>query len=674
MKKKKAKKFHNLRFFWPFFFLFIFLVYIHNLSKDIFGGDVGDLVTSAITQGIAHPPGYPLFMILGAFFALLPLPILAVEKIGLISVFSSLLALIFFQKTVGLMVKNIYFQAVSVGTLAFSYLFFLYAEIPEVFALNAFLSVAVIYFILKFYKAGEFKNLLFVFLFFGLGMSNHMTIILTAPLLITILFVKRKDILKFKKRILLLPLAFILGLLPYLYLPLASIGNPVIEWNKIDSLSSFFHHVLRRDYGTFSAGAFSQPLAEAKVVILRTYLESFIRSISLPAFLISAIGVGRVFAKDKKLFAGLFLSFLFSGPFFIVYSGFPIADFFVMGIAERFYLLSQVIFLLFLPWGFEALYIFFKNILSKKIYAQIIMGIFILIPLLLLKTNLPKTDFSKTQLGTTFAKDHFRNLEKNSLLFLTGDTRSFNSWYTYYVLGFRNDIDIAQIGGFGIKSKYFSPLMEELNMQTGFEGNELFLNAMLEAHKAKNVYSMIEIPVPGKEYKWLQLGLVKKLFDADEIPTRNEYAKLVEKNLENVAIPYEENLMPSERSLILRNILTYYASAMSNIGITYLAEYKDKKAASLYFSLAILIDSTYSESYKNLAILNVLDKRCGEAEKNIKRAISLYPIETKYYLTWYQIGRECYKNDAKMREAEKEFNERFGASLQDAINKENEKE
>lgn len=666
--KKKAKSTGNNNYFWLLFFAVTSILYLHNLTHDIFGGDVGDLVTSAITHGIAHPPGYPLFMIMGFVFSHFPLPLLPVSKIGLISVLSSLLALFFFQRTIALLVKNVYFQVLSVSILAFSYLFWLYAEIPEVFSLNAFLSISCIYFSLKFYYDQKFRYLFLSILFYGFGLTNHMTIILTIPIFIMVVFLKRKEIFKFKKKLAFLPLAFFLGLLPYIYLPIASLSNPLIEWNKIDSWSSFFHHVLRRDYGTFSAGAFNQPDPEAKLVILKTYFLTVVRSITIPVSLISVLGFLYSLKKEKKLGIGLLLTFLFTGPFFIAYSGFPIADLFVLGISERFYLLSQIVILLFLPWGFEAISIFFNNILSKKIYPKIILAIFVLIPVLMLKVNFQKTNFSTTSMGTDFAKDYFRNLPGNSLLFLTGDTRSFNAWYTYYILGFRRDVNIVQIGSFGIKNKYFDNIESTIRKETGLDGNQLFINSLLKASEQKEIYSMIEIPVPDS-YKWLQLGLNKKLFKKEKLPNKDEYTKLVVRNLKDIKIPYEQNLKPSERSLILRSLLTYYSGAVNNIGSTYLSEYNDKKASDLYYNMAILIDPNYSESYKNLSILYTLENKCDEAEENIKKAIKLYPIEVKYYLTWNEIAKQCFKSQEKINSVNEAFYNSFNFSLEQAISK-----
>ena len=46
-------------------FLFAFLIYWRTLAPTIFWGDGIELTTASYTLGVAHPTGYPLFLLLG---------------------------------------------------------------------------------------------------------------------------------------------------------------------------------------------------------------------------------------------------------------------------------------------------------------------------------------------------------------------------------------------------------------------------------------------------------------------------------------------------------------------------------------------------------------------------------------------------------------------------------
>src|SRR2546428_7482152 len=50
-----------------------FLLYLLTAGRDIVVGDTPELITAAVTLGVPHPPGYPLFTMLGHLFSLMPL-------------------------------------------------------------------------------------------------------------------------------------------------------------------------------------------------------------------------------------------------------------------------------------------------------------------------------------------------------------------------------------------------------------------------------------------------------------------------------------------------------------------------------------------------------------------------------------------------------------------------
>ena len=62
---------------------------------------------------------------------------------------------------------------------------------------------------------------------------------------------------------------FTLGVLPYIYLPLASLaGVARWSWGDQSTASGFFHHVLRADYGTFQLGKDSEHSGFVNVLML----------------------------------------------------------------------------------------------------------------------------------------------------------------------------------------------------------------------------------------------------------------------------------------------------------------------------------------------------------------------------------------------------------------------
>ena len=54
------------------FCLVVLIVYVTTLYPSVPGGDSGELIVAASELGVAHPPGYPTFTLLGKLFTLLP--------------------------------------------------------------------------------------------------------------------------------------------------------------------------------------------------------------------------------------------------------------------------------------------------------------------------------------------------------------------------------------------------------------------------------------------------------------------------------------------------------------------------------------------------------------------------------------------------------------------------
>src|SRR3989344_4647700 len=64
--------------------LFFLLFYVFFQSSSVYGGDSGDLVTAAFVQGVAHPPGYPLYTFIASLLTKIPYSSVA-WRVGLLS-------------------------------------------------------------------------------------------------------------------------------------------------------------------------------------------------------------------------------------------------------------------------------------------------------------------------------------------------------------------------------------------------------------------------------------------------------------------------------------------------------------------------------------------------------------------------------------------------------------
>src|SRR6266545_7864396 len=70
----------------------VFLLYIATLSPSTAMWDTSEYIAAAYTFGLPHPPGNPLFVLLGRFFAILPIAPNVAMRINILAALSSAVA------------------------------------------------------------------------------------------------------------------------------------------------------------------------------------------------------------------------------------------------------------------------------------------------------------------------------------------------------------------------------------------------------------------------------------------------------------------------------------------------------------------------------------------------------------------------------------------------------
>ena len=124
-----------------------FLIYYLTLSPGVFGFDSAELATGVFTWGIIHPPGYPLYLILGKIFSFLPFGDLA-YRLNLMSAFFAALTTLVNYRIIKLLVKDNIVAVAGACIFAFSNYFWQMAVVAEVYTLHVFLLSLSLYSIL----------------------------------------------------------------------------------------------------------------------------------------------------------------------------------------------------------------------------------------------------------------------------------------------------------------------------------------------------------------------------------------------------------------------------------------------------------------------------------------------------------------------------------------------
>ena len=143
-------------------FLFSLIVYFLTLNPSVTAGDSGELITTVYNMGASHPPGFPIYGIIGKLFTFLRFPDIG-YKMNIFSACSAALAVFFaylsvvkllaFNKNVVSFDFGVHIPAIAATLLfAFSKAHWSQAVMAEVYALNAALSSIMFFVMIVWYE------------------------------------------------------------------------------------------------------------------------------------------------------------------------------------------------------------------------------------------------------------------------------------------------------------------------------------------------------------------------------------------------------------------------------------------------------------------------------------------------------------------------------------------
>jgi hypothetical protein len=387
-------------------------------------GDTSEFATNGHLFRLSHPPGYPLFtLLLWLFTNLIPF--------GTVFFKSALLQIILSIGNLIVLKKVAHYRGPIIITLilslAFGRLYWRYSLLPDVFMLNLFLVSCYSY---LFLKDNSEKNLYLSSLVFGLALANHQTSVFLAPLLLY-QYWEIKKIRPILKSIMILLLTMGSNDLFLFLLNDESLGS----WGQMQQLGDLFHHILRKDYGTFTLSNSWENhsyLSENIIIFIKILLEDCFSFLFLLCIAVSSV----VIKKNKLCLKEWFYFIVTIGSFLIFFS---LSNVYPKGAAglllERFYLMPLGLICL---WTLRTI----RHINSKGLIITIFfVGIFNLV-----------FNFSRYSSENNFRKDNFlqdhythllKQLPKDSILLISGDTHVFSLYYLQEILNFRTDVTIV---------------------------------------------------------------------------------------------------------------------------------------------------------------------------------------------------------------------------------------
>ena len=425
-------------------------IYLSTIAPDLSwanrGADGGDLITAAATNGIAHPSGYPLYLLLARFFQLLPVGSLAFRT-NLMSVFFAILtALLVYAIVVRYLLEElkVYYIACIAGlsagyAIGFSPLFWSQAVITEVYTLHAFLIVLIVYMTIlpektvsQQQKLNRWRGLVY-----GLAAANHLTAILVIPgaLVLNSLnpdsstqrfagAIKRISInWKSAGRQVAWMLA---GLSVYVVLPLRALKQPLINWGNPITPENFWWLVSGKIYRAY----YLQNTFASLGTRLEASASLLFQQFGLIGIILGFLGLV-IFYKTSRLYI---LTIWIGVVFWITSLIYTSPDSYL-------YLIPAVI--SFSIWigicvGHSITYLkkhkpFFQVLFLSILVVNIIVGVIV---------NWEHVDASQDTRAENFVKEVLAVAPENAIVFAEGDKAIFSLWYFHFALDERPDLNV----------------------------------------------------------------------------------------------------------------------------------------------------------------------------------------------------------------------------------------
>ena len=151
---------------------------------------------------------------------------------------------------------------------------------------------------------------------FGLAFFHHFIALLVIPAFVYIVFKTEKKILIDFKKVTKLFVLFLLGLLPYLFIPFSILQKTPINWAGSLSVINFLRLISRADYGSFNDFQDLAGLSPfTKIFQLQWYFNVLKADFTIFGLFLVLAGLVFLFTKYRDLFWFLTLAFFFTGPF-----------------------------------------------------------------------------------------------------------------------------------------------------------------------------------------------------------------------------------------------------------------------------------------------------------------------------------------------------------------------
>lgn len=449
----------------------VLVAYLLTLCPTVAGGDSGELTAAVYTMGTIHPPGYPLYTLLGKAFTFIPYGSVA-WRVNFFSAFCNIMAALILFWGLSRWTKRPIVGFFAGALYAFSPLIWRYSVVAEVFGLNNLLVVIFLVFAMESWRELErpFVHIVKVQrmammagLLLGLGMTNHHTFFFVGvPISLYLLF-RGRDFLLAPKVLGGILLAIFIGLLPYVYLIFAAKRMPLVSWTDTSTWEGFIGHLLRRDYGTFRLGAMDTQGQLFKGIFL--YFKDTPRELLYFLAPLPIYGVYKRIKEEGK--ASLHWALLFSFFLYLVVfhalANLPLHSKLFYQVHIRFWQLPNIFVFLWTGWG---LYHLIQTLQKEKRF--LIPHLVFATILFQFATNFAQEDQHENYTTEILGKTVLDIMPNNAVFLSLGDVYTNSIRYLQNCEDYRTDVKVLDREL--MKKSWFTKLMKKYHPELNLPG------------------------------------------------------------------------------------------------------------------------------------------------------------------------------------------------------------
>jgi hypothetical protein len=423
------------------------VVYVRTAAPSIVWGDSPELTAAAYNLGVAHPPGYPLYMLLGhLFIRLVPFGD-AAFRMNLFSAVCAAAAVGVVYLVALRLVRRSGVAAAAALAFAFGRTFWGQAVLAEVYALHALWMAVVVLLALEWERKGETRWLRWAALAYGLSFTHHLMSVLLLPALVYLGFSSRRrgDFLRELRWT--LPL-FLAPLLLYAYVPIAAMRDTATNWNDPRTWKNFMLHVTGWEY---QGRMFSKSPDELWHDLLRFAGSPWGRSpgflfteLSIVAVGLAVVGIASLFRRNRRV---LGFTALVYGTVVLYAVNYKIGD------IDAYYLTAHMILTLWMACGLRVVLTAARRLWKTtrapisqrpRLTGMVSASLFIL-PLGLATRHWTPNDLHGSRNAITYAQSALARFDPDALVLAVGDVPALPLQYPMSAEGKRPDILFVQL-------------------------------------------------------------------------------------------------------------------------------------------------------------------------------------------------------------------------------------